>query len=553
MNELKWQIGVALSLLSAGLLLFSFPPYNLNFLAFFALVPVLFVIHRSNLKKALGYSILFSFPFYCFLLFWMNAYMAVVGVAFVTVVYGSYFIITLMVINLTSRAYPRYRVIITPFIWIAIDYIRSFGFLGCTFGSIGYTQHNFPRFIQVADIGGEQLVSFILVLFNAGLTEVVPYLKDLAFKKRAFSSTQGQTLLNSEITPEFSSYYYIPFFISVILIVFSLIYGTIKLNKPLPDGPEMKISLIQGLSSPRTAWKSEKWKTLNRLTELSRESCEEHSDIDLIVWTETAIRTSLRPNIIHGSPYHMRIQRLIRELGTYFIIGSPDNYLREKEGAINPAHLETIYPTKDEEEVWTNSAYYLNPQGEIIDKYDKIQLTPFGEHFPLGKVFPALQKVLDRFTDSAGFTPGNRFTLFNYKNYRFGVVICWEGTYGYLIRNFVKAGADFIINISNDMWTKTEAGHFQHFTTTIFRAVENRIWFVRAGNDGVTAFINPYGIVENMLPIQKPGYLVGEIGPRASITFYTRYGNTLPMVSLVVSGASFIFSIFFLLRKRKRY
>lgn len=553
MNELKWQIGVALSLLSAGLLLFSFPPYNLNFLAFFALVPVLFVIHRSNLKKALGYSIIFSFPFYCFLLFWMNAYMAVVGVAFVTVVYGSYFIIALMVINLTSKAYPRYRVIITPFIWIAIDYIRSFGFLGCTFGSIGYTQHNFPRFIQVADIGGEQLVSFILVLFNAGLTEVVPYLTSLAFKKRAFSSTQGQTLLNSEITSGFSSYYYIPFFISVILIVFSLIYGTIKLNKPVPDGPEMKISLIQGLSSPRTAWKSEKWKTLNRLTELSRESCEEHSDIDLIVWTETAIRTSLRPNIIHGSPYHMRIQRLIRELGTYFIIGSPDNYLREKEGEINPAHLETIYPTKDEEEVWTNSAYYLNPQGEIIDKYDKIQLTPFGEHFPLGKVFPALQKVLDRFTDSAGFTPGNRFTLFNYKNYKFGVVICWEGTYGYLIRNFVKAGADFIINISNDMWTKTEAGHFQHFTTTIFRAVENRIWFVRAGNDGVTAFINPYGIVENMLPIQKPGYLVGEIGPRASITFYTRYGNTLPMVSLVVSGASFIFSIFFLLRKRKRY
>jgi apolipoprotein N-acyltransferase len=553
MRELKWQSGVALSILSAGLLLFSFPPYDLNFLAFFALAPVFFAIYRSNLKKALGYSILFAFPFYCFLLFWMNAYMAIVGVAFVTVVYGGYFIIALMIINVTSRAFPRYRVILTPFIWIAIDYIRSFGFLGCTFGSIGYSQHNFPRFIQVADIGGEQLVSFILVLFNVGLAEVIPYITRSLVKIKPGPSIEGQSLSRDEIKSWVPAYYSIPFYISVILIIFSLIYGTIKLNKPIPDSPKMKISLIQGLSSPRTAWKSEKWKTLNRLTELSRQSYEEHSDVDLIVWTETAIRTSLRPNIIHGSPYHMRIQRLIRELGTYFIIGSPDNYLLEKEGAVNPAHLETIYPTKDGEEVWTNSAYYLNPQGEIIDKYDKIQLTPFGEHFPLGKVFPALQKVLDKFTDSAGFTPGNRITLFNYKNYRFGVVICWEGTYGYLIRDFVKAGADFMINISNDMWTKTEAGHFQHFTTTKFRAIENRIWFVRAGNDGVTAFINPYGIVEKMLPIQKPGYLVGEIGPKASATLYTRYGNTLPWLSIVVMGASFVFSIILLVRRRKSY
>jgi apolipoprotein N-acyltransferase len=163
---------------------------------------------------------------------------------------------------------------------------------------------------------------------------------------------------------------------------------------------------------------------------------------------------------------------------------------------------------------------------------------------------PFLQKILDNFTDSAGFTPGDDHTVFQYKDFRFGVVICWEGTYGYFIRNYLKNGADFVINISNDMWTQTKAGHFQHFTITKFRAIENRIWFVRAANDGVTAFVNPHGEVVKILPIKELGYLTGEIGPKVRTTIYTKFGDILPRISLVVLGVSFVFSIFLLSRKQ---
>ncbi|UCB44281.1 MAG: apolipoprotein N-acyltransferase [Spirochaetota bacterium] len=531
MQEPKWYIAVALSFASAFMLLLSYPTYNINILGFFALAPIFFLVYTTNTTRTIGYGILAAFPFYCLYLFWMNAYLPVIGVAFVTVVFGGYFVIALIFINILARALPKYRAAITPFIWISIEYIRSFGFLSFTFGSIGYTQHNFLRFIQIADIGGEPLVSFVLVLFNACLAD---FLLHLGSKRHE----PGLSLRRA-----------IPIIVSAGLIVASLVYGTVRLNEPISNEKKMKLVLVQALSSPRTEWKREKWGALKRLIDTSRQSFEENKGIDLIVWTETAIRTSLRPNLIHGTSYHTKIQKFVQDLNTSFIIGSPDNFHRGKDTATNVENLTKIYPTKGDEEVWTNSAYFLDANGEIISKYDKIMLTPFGEHFPIGKRLRFLQRILDKFTDSAGFTPGTEYTVFEHEKMKFSVVICWEGTYGYFIRKFVLNGADFIVNISNDMWTKTRAGHFQHFSMTKFRAVENRIWYARAANDGVTAFINPHGKVVNILPIKEVGYITGEVGNRIRPTFYTKNGDVLPKTSLFIFGLSFIFSVTVLARK----
>jgi apolipoprotein N-acyltransferase len=314
MEEPKWYTGIILSFVTAFLLLFSYPTFDLHLLGFIALVPIFYLVYRVNTAKTIGYGILAAFPFYCLYLFWMNAYLPVVGVAFTTVVFGGYFVLALLFINLASRAFPRYRAVITPFIWISIEYIRSFGFLSFTFGSIGYTQHSFLRFIQIADVGGEPLVSFIIVLFNASLADLI--ILGLEKKEEARPGIKRA----------------IPLTVAAVLIAVSLAYGSARLEEPIPKGRRMKLVLVQALSSPRTEWKREKWGTLKRLTDLSRESFEKNRDVDLVVWTETAVRTSLRPNLIYGTPYHTKIQNLIRELDTDFIIGSPDNY--PGEGAV---------------------------------------------------------------------------------------------------------------------------------------------------------------------------------------------------------------------------
>jgi apolipoprotein N-acyltransferase len=415
MKEIKWYSGLALSLATSFLLLFSFPIYNIHILGFIALVPIFFIAYSANGKKMAIYGIVSGFIFYCLYLFWMNAYLAVVGVGFVTIVYGGYFVIALLLVNLAARAFPAHRALLTPFIWIGIEYARSFGFLGFTFGSIGYTQHGFLKFIQIADIGGEPLVSFIIVLFNAAIAHILVQL----FYRRSDqlpNRAPKKPLVNRIL----------PISLSLCLILFSLIYGSVRTNEPIPENPKMRLSLIQALSSPRTSWKEDKLKTLFRLLDMSRKSHKEHPDTDLIVWTETAIRTSLRPNLIYGTAYHMKIQRLIKRLDTFFIIGSPDNYSIRRDSEVDPDQLTSIYPEKGDEEVWTNSAYFLGRDGEIISKYDKMQLTPFGEHFPLGKKVRFLQKILDKFTDSAGFTRGNENKVFEHEKLNFSVVICWE-------------------------------------------------------------------------------------------------------------------------------
>ncbi|MFW6180701.1 MAG: hypothetical protein ACOC8N_03045, partial [Spirochaetota bacterium] len=342
MHETPWYLYAGLAVLSALLLVPAFPVFDLNLLAFIALVPILYVTYNTGLKKTLGYAVVFSFLFFSLLLFWMNAYLAVVGVAFVTVAYGIYFVLALLCINLASRAFPAWRALLTPFIWVAFDFIRSFGFLGMTFGSMGYTQHSFLRFIQIADIGGEQLVAFIIILFNASLADLLARLAEV--RRRGFDiSLRGIGVSRLGALGA-----------SMLLIAFSLVYGSVRFAEPLPERPRVKLALVQALSSPRTEWDEEKWGTLKRLTDLTRQAYLQDPDIDLVVWTETAIRTALRPNFIYGTPYHMRIRRLVRELGVWFLIGSPDHYSVAAEGVkeVDPESLEEIYP--DREEVWTN-------------------------------------------------------------------------------------------------------------------------------------------------------------------------------------------------------
>jgi len=261
-----------------------------------------------------------GFLFFCLHLFWVNAYFPVVGVVFVTFVYGGGMAACFLVLNLTARAFPEWKAVVTPFVWVAVEYGRSFGFLGTTFGSMGYTQHSFIRLIQVADIGGEPLVSFIVVFFNASLAQLV---LTAAGGKNVFPPLQGaagparmrtpacptKTLALKALYPEAGlPKASISFAAAAALLAASLLYGTIKLGEPLPKEPSETLALIQALSSPREAWKDEKWETLTRLIGLTEESIQSRPDVDLVVWTETAIRTSLGPNLAKGTPYHVQIR-----------------------------------------------------------------------------------------------------------------------------------------------------------------------------------------------------------------------------------------------------
>jgi hypothetical protein len=134
---------------------------------------------------------------------------------------------------------------------------------------------------------------------------------------------------------------------------------------------------------------------------------------------------------------------------------------------------------------------------------------PFAENIPFWNV-PAVRSFFENVVglDPAGWVPGEKNVLFALQlkeggSVRFGVPICFEDVFPDLCRDFFRSGADLLINITNDSWSKTVAGETQHFVAARYRAVEHKRYLVRSTNAGVTAVIGPDGRVEKSLPCMR--------------------------------------------------
>ncbi|MBW1887955.1 MAG: hypothetical protein JRI52_06345 [Deltaproteobacteria bacterium] len=138
------------------------------------------------------------------------------------------------------------------------------------------------------------------------------------------------------------------------------------------------------------------------------------------------------------------------------------------------------------------------------------------------------------------FLPGEKYTVFECPTFKFGVIICWENLFPDLVREFVKNGAQGIINITNEAWFGRSVGPQHYVISSIFRAVENRVYVIRCANTGVSCFIDPYGRVVKRVrdevgrDIFVRGVATEAITPLNPNTIYTRNGDVLVWLSIVV-------------------
>ena len=145
-----------------------------------------------------------------------------------------------------------------------------------------------------------------------------------------------------------------------------------------------------------------------------------------------------------------------------------------------------------------------------------------------------------RILEEAGagdFTPGDRYEVYHDSDFRFNVLICFEDVLGNLARKFVLRGSQLLINVTNDAWTGSEKAEVQHYSISVFRTIENRRSLVRAANGGVTVCVNPYGRPHAQLDLFKSDVLVCDVDivDSSVITFYTKYGDVLPLMFLPLS------------------
>ncbi len=117
----------------------------------------------------------------------------------------------------------------------------------------------------------------------------------------------------------------------------------------------------------------------------------------------------------------------------------------------------------------------------------------------------------------------------------FGVLICYEIIFPDLTRRFVKQGADFLVNITNDAWFGNTSAPYQHFSMAVVRAIENKRYIARAANTGISGIISPIGEIEAASAVFSEASLTGSVSPLQLTTLYTRFGDVFA-ISITVAA-----------------
>ncbi len=455
-----------LSVLSAILLALSFPGFNLEFLAWFAFIPLFFAVENASKMKAFFLFFICGVVFWAVTIWWL-IHVTLPGTICLILYLALYFGIFGLILNTVRRTRYAVRVFFIPALWVLLEYARGHLLTGFPWALLGYSQYLNLPFIQIADIFGTWGVSFAVMMVNAAVYSV-RCVRFSVFAEIKGSAARGKKIIGYEALKIA--------LLPALILLFIFSYGFYKLNRmPITGAREpVRVSVIQGNIARDLEWFTashedivNKYRLLSLLAEKEKP--------DLIVWPEAAL-----PGVLEEESGNLeKVRELARQSGVPFLFGSVTN----------------------QGDVYYNSALLVSGKGEAAGQYDKLHLVPFGEYIPLRNIFPFLQSIVPIGDE----TPGSEYTVFSIGQglrLKFSVLICFEDVFPELPRQFRKKGAQILINITNDSWFKDTFAPYQHFQASVFRAVENRVYVLRSANTGISGFISPEGkivsLVENV-------------------------------------------------------
>jgi len=389
--------------------------------------------------------------------------------------------------------------------WVAQEWLRSIVFSGWGWNTLGAALHRQIVLIQIAELTGVAGISFMVAFVNVIL---------LATVRRFILETQVKPM-----RPHFD------LTLTMASVVGVMAFGLHCLQIHRETSP-LNVALVQP-NIPREEKFTVEFanKTFDLFTRLSRPALESSITPDLLVWPESAM-----PGPVLGDELsHRFVMDFSASAKTDLMLGTID---------------------QDEEHAY-NAALLVSDGGAHLQIYRKVHLVPFGEYVPGRHTIPLLARVVgDQVPDDFAF--GKEFTVFKLSGDKAKIapLICFEDTIGDLARQFVLAGANLLVNVTNDGWFLRSAGSRQHLANAVFRCVETRLPMVRAANTGVTCFINEFGNITEMLVDENrspftQGTLTGQVGIVANPepTFYVRHGEWFAYVCVVVAGLTLVFVV----------
>ena len=191
-----------------------------------------------------------------------------------------------------------------------------------------------------------------------------------------------------------------------------------------------------------------------------------------------------------------------------------------------------------------NSMVVLDSSLNILGKYNKNKLVPFGEFLPFENFFKkfGLKKITQGYRS---FTSDVERKIININNINFVPLICYEIIYSGKI-NKTNSDFDLILNISEDGWFGNSVGPYQHFSHSIFRSIEEGKNLIRSANNGISAFINPKGQIIKQIKSTERGVIEIKSFEQTKKTLFSSFGKKIFFYFLLI-----YISLFFFLKIRE--
>jgi len=483
----------------------ALPPFDLTPLLLVAFPGLLWLLEGSPGPWAsfrLGY--VFGFGFFVSGLYWIAAALlvdiasfwwlmpfAVVGLPALFSIYAGLALLAAKVVTNHLRLTGAARVFAFAIAWTIAEWARGHAFTGLPWNLIGCAwSGGFPGAIamlqSVAWIGIYGL-SFITVL-AASLPTLLgtPSLTPLSVRRNVF-----------------------PIIATGALILLPGVLGALRLASTPTADTGIWLRIVQPSISQSMKWDpTAAERNLRLLLELS--SAPGPRPVAAAIWPEAAVPFLLDRDAVRR-----------RKIGAV----APD------QGYVITGAVRANPPPDPVRQIW-NSLEALNSEGEIVARYDKAHLVPFGEYVPFRDALP-LKKITPGTIDlSAG--PGPR-TIELPKFPSFAPLICYEVIFPGAILD-ERHRPLWILNITNDAWYGQSSGPYQHFAIARTRAVEEGLPLVRAANNGVSGVVDPLGRVLARIDLNTVGYADLALPAAGLVTPYARVGDWALVALLLVSA-----------------
>ena len=493
---------LVLSLASGFLLFLSFPKFDLNYLIWFSLVPLLYALQGKTLYEAFRTGFVAGLTYNIGIIYWITFVVAQYGQLPLYLGFSVMLLLSLylsLYIALFSAGVVFFKrrgireIVSAPVIWTCLEYGKSHLLTGFPWENLAYSLHKMIPVVQIVDVTGTYGLTFLIVFINC----IIYDLFEITGKSRK--------KVLSEIVLGFI----------IILMVFG--YGEYRLHhleNIIREKKSEDITIIQGNIDQNIKWNNKyQMNTLKIYGNLSLEMSK--SGTHLIVWPETAAPFFFQ-NI---DDRHRYVLNVARESKAYLLFGSPS--LARKNGR----------------NYYFNSAYLTSPGGEVVGKYDKVHLVPYGEYVPFRNLCPFLDKLVVGVGD---FVPGAKANPLLMGDKKIGVLICYEGIFPRISREYKNSGVELLVNITNDAWFGTSSAPYQHLTMAAFRAVENHVYMIRAANTGISAIIGPTGEIISRTGLFERTSLNGKVQFLGEKTFYSKYGDVFACLCFIFLAIIFL-------------